>query len=91
MRGVKKASCCEVMRLVQSFVDGELNERRARRIAQHLDDCQNCGLEVALYQEIRESLRRQIPIHEPTLARLKDFVRQLEENEPPGGADTHRD
>ncbi len=40
------------------FVDGELGERRTRRIGQHLESCARCRREVAFILEIQHGVRR---------------------------------
>ena len=59
LRGTKEmASCMQVMRVLQSYLDGHTDEVTARRVANHLDACRRCGLEAATYREIKASLAR---------------------------------
>jgi hypothetical protein len=79
-------SCLKALSLLQAFGDGELDADAAQRVARHLEDCRRCGLEMAVYRELRESLRRQIHVPEAALARLDQFVHSLEDGQPQAGA-----
>ncbi|HEX9549267.1 MAG TPA: zf-HC2 domain-containing protein [Acidimicrobiales bacterium] len=52
------ASCMKVMRVLQSYLDGEIDDVTARRVRNHLEACRRCGLEAATYREIKASLAR---------------------------------
>jgi hypothetical protein len=68
------ASCMQVMRVLQSYLDGHTDEFTARRVATHLDACRRCGLEAATYREIKASLaRRAPPPDQSALDRLRTF------------------
>jgi anti-sigma factor RsiW len=75
LRGTKEmASCMQVMRILQSYLDGHTDEVTARRVANHLDACRRCGLQAATYQEIKASLsRRATPPDQSAVERLRDF------------------
>jgi anti-sigma factor RsiW len=75
LRGTKEmASCMQVMRVLQSYLDGHTDEVTARRVANHLDACRRCGLEAATYREIKASLaRRAAPPDEAAVDRLRAF------------------
>jgi len=78
------ASCMQVMRVLQSYLDGHTDEATARRVATHLDACRRCGLEAATYREIKASLgRRAVPADEAALTRLRAFGASLAEEAPP--------
>ncbi len=55
------ASCMQVMAVLQAYLDGQVDERTARRVAAHLDACRRCGLEADTYSEIKAALARQAP------------------------------
>jgi anti-sigma factor RsiW len=59
-RGARRPmGCAEVGRLLQVYLDGELDdETRARRLRAHLDDCRRCGLEAETYKRLKASLAR---------------------------------
>jgi anti-sigma factor RsiW len=75
-------SCRQVGRLLQSYLDGELDEERSQRIADHLDDCLRCGLEAETYQAVRASLERRSTVEPERLARLHDFGARLAAGDP---------
>ena len=75
VRGTKEmASCLQVMRVLQSYLDGHTDEVTARRVANHLEACRRCGLEAATYREIKASLaRRAAPPDQAAVDRLQAF------------------
>jgi len=83
-RGTKEmASCMQVMRALQSYLDGQTDEVTARRVANHLEACRRCGLEAATYREIKASLARTAsPPELDAVERLRAFGASLAE---PGG------
>jgi anti-sigma factor RsiW len=81
LRGTKEmASCMQVMRVLQSYLDGHTDEVTARRVANHLEACRRCGLEAATYRAIKASLARKAgPLDEATVERLRAFGAALGE------------
>lgn len=77
-----RLSCREVGRLLQTHLDGELDEERSRLVADHLDDCLRCGLEVEAYQALRASLARHGSVDPGRLERLRDFGARLAAGDP---------
>ena len=72
------ASCMQVMRVLQSYLDGQTDEVTARRVSRHLEACRRCGLEAATYREIKAALaRRADPLDSASLERLRDFGSSL--------------
>jgi anti-sigma factor RsiW len=82
--------CKEVGRLLQSYLDGEIDELRARQVARHLEDCRRCGMSAETYVEIKQALRRSAgPVPDEAVARLRAFGEQLGEGwEPPDEEET---
>lgn len=79
------ARCREVGRSLHRYLDGELDEVTARRLARHLEMCRRCGLEVRTYTEIKRALARSghaAAVDQVSLARLQDFAEQLMEGLP---------
>ena len=96
LRGTKEmASCMQVMRVLQSYLDGQTDQLTARRVANHLDACRRCGLEASTYREIKAALARQAaPVDETSLQRLRAFGSSLAQhtarNHPqPGSGDAN--
>ncbi|WP_260859956.1 anti-sigma factor family protein [Streptomyces cupreus] len=67
----------QVARVLQSYLDGETDEITARRVAAHLEDCRRCGLEVAVYREIKQSLIRHEALSDEAVVRLRAFGETL--------------
>lgn len=78
--------CDEVGRLLQHYLDGHLDERRAARLAAHLEDCRRCGLEADTYERIKSSLaERRGSVPAESLARLREFGERIARGEEPVG------
>lgn len=74
-------TCENVGRSLQTYLDGEIDELRARKIARHLDTCLRCGLAADTYMEIKRALRRRgASIPRDALDRLRAFCGQLASN-----------
>ena len=81
------ASCFEVARALQSFLDGDTDDITTAQIARHLEDCRRCGLEARTYREIKAALARRIPmVDELAFERLRAFAIRIVES-PPSAAD----
>lgn len=71
-------SCARVQELVQTYLDGELEEGPERdRLIAHLDRCRPCGIEAATYERIKASLSAAQPAD--TLDRLTEFAASVPE------------
>lgn len=71
-------SCLQVGRILQSFLDSELDEIATDKVAEHLEDCRRCGMAADLYLEIKASLGRDAPaVPEESLTRLDEFAQRL--------------
>ncbi len=72
------ASCREVGRVLQHYLDSEMDPEWAARVTEHLEACKDCGLEEETYREIKSSLaRRQPSATDDAVARLREFGRSL--------------
>ncbi|WP_282689184.1 MULTISPECIES: anti-sigma factor [unclassified Streptomyces] len=78
----RRMNCLQVARVMQAYLDGETDEITARRAAAHLEDCRRCGLEVSVYQEIRNALARRAEPDKQALQRLQAFGTSLLSNYP---------
>lgn len=85
--GREVATCREVGRVLQAYLDGHVDELTARRVARHLEMCRRCGMEASTYAEIKRSLaRRGADVDPVVVERLRDFGTQLiehDDDEPP--------
>jgi anti-sigma factor RsiW len=69
-----------VGKILQSYLDGELDELRAQRVARHLEMCRRCGMSAQTYTEIKQALRRSTGSPpQDAIARLRSFGQQLAE------------
>jgi anti-sigma factor RsiW len=75
----ERLACPEVGRLLQRFLDDELDDPNAvDALAAHLDACGKCELEAETYRRIKEALAARRPDLPPeTVERLRAFGRQL--------------
>lgn len=75
-------SCDEVMEVLQSYLDGEVDAATARKVAGHLDMCTDCGPESEVYRRIKSSLATASePIDPEVLASLHAFTNRLTSGE----------
>ena len=79
-------NCMQVARILQAYLDGQADEVTARRVTAHLEDCRRCGLEAAVYREIKHSLSRRETLADEAVARLRVFGEALARGESPGSA-----
>lgn len=71
-------SCRQVGRILQSFLDSELDDVTTDKVAEHLEDCRRCGMAADVYLEIKASLGRDAAVvPEGALSRLESFARSL--------------
>lgn len=71
-------SCRKVAKVLQSHLDGELDEDRRRKVAAHLDECERCGLEAEVLDGVRSALqgrRANLPV--ATATALREFSDRL--------------
>ena len=86
-----EASCAEVARHLQAYLDGHTETGQVRRIEKHLERCRQCGLETRTYQEIKSALaRRGTAVDLDAVRRLTAFGQALaagdEDHHQTGGA-----
>jgi anti-sigma factor RsiW len=76
MQLMMRFSCARVQDLVQSYLDGELEEgpERAQLVA-HLEMCRLCGVEVETYERIKASLTTPPP--PGSVDRLRKFAASI--------------
>lgn len=80
--------CLELGRHLQEYLDGDLDDERARRLGAHLDECRRCGMEAHTYQRIKATLaaRGTGPLPDDAIARLTQFARRLTDHDDPIGS-----
>ena len=83
-----RARCHRVARVLQSYLDGEVDPPTTAAVVEHLELCRCCGLEASTYTAIKTAIAagdsvRQERIDPTTLARLDHFARGLATHETP--------
>ncbi len=74
-----RPTCEEIMEVLQSYLDGEIDADTARKVAGHLDVCTECDRESQVYETIKASLAsRRHEIDPQVLAALRQFGETLE-------------
>lgn len=79
-------SCHQVGKLLQTYLDDELDPDARRKVAAHLEDCRRCGLEAETYEALKQALQRGPMLAEGPVARLRDFGERLARGELDPGA-----
>lgn len=75
-----RRKCEEVKARVQMYLDDELDEPTAAKIADHLEMCQDCQFEADFFAKIKYSLQKSGGAVAPdTLDRLHNFASSLTE------------
>lgn len=75
-------SCADVLEVLQSYVDGEIDDAEARQVLAHLDGCDPCDHESVVYRRIKVSLRkRATPIDPEIMSALTQFSNRVARGE----------
>lgn len=70
--------CAQVAAVLQSYLDGELDDADTDAVAGHLEHGQRCGIEAATVQRVIDAIRRQRPqLDVDPVGRLAGFVDEL--------------
>jgi len=73
-----EVNCREVGRVLQSYLDDNVEPDFAGKIAAHLDECKKCGLEADTYRQIKDSLGDTRPdVDTDAIERLRSFGSRL--------------
>lgn len=81
--GAGEASCAEVAQVLQSYLDGQVDDLTAQRVHRHLEHCLRCGLESATYEAIKDAIaRRAQRVDADVLDRVRAFGERLAEHGP---------
>lgn len=82
--GVDEYTCREVAKVLQAYLDGEVDDAAARKVAVHVDACIGCGHEAETFRRIADALARRRPnVDRDVLARLQNFGERLASGEAP--------
>lgn len=74
--------CMGVARVLQAYLDGEIDEVTARRVSGHLEGCRRCGMKARTYRAIKDSIARTGSLDELARRRLEEFARRVGSLEP---------
>jgi len=75
-------NCREVGRVLQWYLDGDLDEADIPKIQEHLEKCRECGLEADTYTSISESLAARGRLaNDDVMQRLRAFTTELVESD----------
>lgn len=76
--------CHQVGEVLQHYLDGEIDDERARQIELHLEDCRRCGMEAETYEHIKAVLAARRPEVPPeSVERLRAFGERLARGDDP--------
>ena len=71
-------SCRKVGKVLQTHLDGELDDERRDKVAAHLEECERCGLEADVLEGVRAALRgRRESLPTATATALRQFSDRL--------------
>ena len=75
----RKMSCRRLGKVLQTYLDGELDSETALLVSGHLEECRKCGLEADTYEALLGSLQNGVVDQESREAihRLAEFGSQL--------------
>jgi anti-sigma factor RsiW len=82
LSGEDEANCMQVARVLQSYLDREVDDLTARRVGRHLEHCRRCGLKAETYEAIKDAIARRSQVDTEALARLRAFGQRLAEEGP---------
>ncbi len=73
-RNKPEVNCREVGRVLQSYLDNDVEPDFAEKIGAHLEACKDCGLEAETYDRIKTTLAARMPEVDPAaVERLRVF------------------
>lgn len=78
---LSRSECHQVARVLQSYLDGEVDPPTSSMVSAHLEVCRRCGLEVSAYRAIKTAISgtdpTTAPVDEDAVQRLRLFADQL--------------
>ncbi len=77
-----RARCHRVARVLQGYLDGEIDPSTATLVSEHLEECRRCGLEASTYAAIKTVIAasdaaRPATVDPAVVRRLDEFARRL--------------
>lgn len=78
---VSRSRCQHVARVLQSYLDGEVDSMTEKMVAEHLEVCRRCGLAANTYQAIKTAIASTAPtpdaVDTEAVDRLRRFADEL--------------
>jgi anti-sigma factor RsiW len=69
--------------VLQQYLDGELDAATAPLVEAHLELCRRCGLEAAIYSDVKHALAQRVDPPEDSLVRLRAFATRIARGDVP--------
>ena len=70
----REYDCKQVGRLLQRYLDDQLNESLRKKVSAHLMMCKDCGLEKETFELLKAALaNHQVVLHPDAVDRLRAF------------------
>ncbi len=78
-----RSECSRVARVLQSYLDGEVDPPTAAMVSAHLEFCRRCGLEASTYRAIKTAIATTGPtdVDDAAVRRLRAFAEHLDDRE----------
>ncbi len=77
---LSRSRCLRVTRVLQSYLDGEVDEVTSAIVAKHLEQCRRCGLEASTYRAIKSAITEAGPDVAPADAEAAERLRRFAED-----------
>ncbi len=78
---LSRSRCHRVARVLQSYLDGEVEPSVATLVAEHLEECRRCGLEASTYRAIKLAVMSTgagaVDVDPAAVERLRQFALEL--------------
>lgn len=80
---LSRSGCLRVTRVLQSYLDSEVDAVTSARVAKHLEQCRRCGLKASTYRAIKAAITQAgpdvAPVDAEAIERLRRFAEDLAE------------
>ncbi len=77
---MSRSRCHRVAKVLQDYLDDEVDGSTMAMVAEHLEECRRCGLEASTYRAIKSviaSSAGDLVIDEGAVRRLRSFADEL--------------
>ena len=73
---LSRSGCLRVTRVLQGYLDGEVDEATSAIVAKHLEERRRCGLEASTYRAIKTAITQAGPDAAPVDAEAIERLRR---------------